>query len=83
MKQIIPVYNGSTTTVHKSQLRYIIPSLQPRGVRGNNESSLNDSDPEFIAYTFIFKVKRNSGTNVSNYFSSGLLPTLSGNSPPS
>ena len=83
MKQIIPVNNGSVTTAQKSQSRHIIPSLQPRVEWINNDSPLNDSAPKFIAYTFIFKEKSNSVTNVSNPFSSGLLPTLCDNSPPS
>ena len=81
MKKIIPVNSGSATTVQKSQLRYLIPSFQPRDGSGNSESSLNDSVPKFIAC--IFMVERNSGTNIFNPFSSRLLPTLCGNSPPS
>jgi len=83
MKKIIPVNNGSATTVQKSQLRYIIPSLQTRGGSDNNGSSVDDFAPKFIAFIFIFKVKRNSGTNIDNPFSSEALPRFCGNSPPS
>jgi len=82
MKQKIPVYDGSATTVQQSQPRHIIPSLPPRGGRGNNGSLMDDSAPEFIACIIIFKVKRNSGTNINDPFLSGLLPTFFGNSPP-
>ena len=83
MKKIIPVNNGSATTVQKSQLRYIIPSLQARGGSDNDGSSVDDFAPKFIAFIFIFKVKRNSGTNIDNPFSSEALPRFCGNSPPS
>jgi hypothetical protein len=82
MKQKFPVYDGSATTVQQSQPRHIIPSLPPRGGRGNRTST-DDSAPEFIAcFVLIFKVKRNSGTNTNDPFLSGLLPTFFGNSPP-
>jgi hypothetical protein len=82
MKQKNPVYDGSATTVQQSQPRHITPSLPPDGGRDNNGSLADDSAPEFIACIMIFKVKRNSGTNINDPFSPDQLPTFFGNSPP-